>query len=202
MMLEKERGSISNLIWLLTFLLSSWTVIWSIIDMKIWIFRYFTIQSNFLVMLVAIFYYTMKENKPFFKLLSTIALFNIIVTGVVFHTLLNEFSGSFLVELQHTFVPILYIIFYFVVLKKGIEVKKFWILMIYPTIYFIIFFIQGFFTNWYPYPFMNPNIQETGSLIITISVMAFMMGILALIITCVKQALSHHNKMMSVSSDV
>ena len=145
MMLEKERGSISNLLWLLTFLVSSWTIVWSIIDMEIWIFRYFTIQSNFLVMLVAIFYYTMKEDKPFFKPLSTIALFNIIVTGVVFHTMLSQFSGSFLVELQHTFVPIIYVIFYFVVLKEGIDIKKFWILLIYPFVYFVIFFHSRYF---------------------------------------------------------
>ena len=41
-------------------------------------------------MLVAIFYYAMKEDKPFFKPLSTIAFVNIIVTGVVFHTMLSD----------------------------------------------------------------------------------------------------------------
>lgn len=202
MMLEKERGSLSNLIWLLTFLLSSWTVMWSIIDMKIWIFRYFTMQSNFLVMLVAIMYYTMKESKPYFKTFSTITLFNIIVTGVVFHTMLSQFSGSFLVELQHTFVPIIYVIFYFVVLKEGIEVKKFWILLIYPMIYFVIFFIQGIFTNWYPYPFMDPTIQSERSLAITILMMALAMALLALLLTYVKQILHRKNQMMTVSNDV
>jgi len=202
MMIEKERGSLSNLLWLLTFLLSSWTIVWSMIDMEIWIFRYFTIQSNFLVMLVAIFYYTMKEDKPFFKSLSTIALFNIIVTGVVFHTMLSEFSGSFLVELQHTFVPIIYIIFYFVVLKKGIEIKKFWILLIYPLVYFVIFFMQGFFTKWYPYPFMDPTIQDGGSLTITLLLMGILMAALAFILVYLKHVLVRKNKMMMVSEDV
>lgn len=202
MVLEKERGSISNLLWLLTFLVSSWTIVWSIIDMEIWIFRYFTIQSNFLVMLVAIFYYTVKEDKPFFKPLSTIALFNIIVTGVVFHTMLSQFSGSFLVELQHTFVPIIYVIFYFVVLKEGIDIKKFWILLIYPFVYFVIFFIQGIFTNWYPYPFMDPNIQSGGRLAITIFMMALIMALLAFILTYIKHVLGLKNKMILVSKDV
>ena len=202
MMLEKERGSVGNILWLMTFLLSSWTVIWSIIDMEIWIFRYFTIQSNFLVMLVVMMYYTMKESKPYFKTLSTIALFNIIVTGVVFHTLLSQFSGSFLVELQHTFVPIMYVIFYFVVLKDGISIKKSWILLIYPLIYFLIFFLQGFITHWYPYPFMDPTIQNTGSLLLTLFIMTLSMILLAYLLTCLKHILTRKKHMMLVSNDV
>lgn len=202
MLLQKERGSIANILWFFVFMLSSWTVIWSLIDMQIWIIRYFTIQSNMLVMVVAILYYIMKEDKPYFKTLSSITLFNITLTGIVFHTMLAQFGGSFLVELQHTFVPIIYILFYFIVLKKGIEIKRFWILLIYPLVYFVIFFIQGFITNWYPYPFMNPNLNDFGSLVLTLGIMGLLMALLAFIVTWIKHVLNIKNKMIVVSKDV
>ena len=49
-------------------------------------------------------------------------------------------------------------------LKEGIDIKKifgYWALFIH-FVYFVIFFHSSIFTNWYPYPFMDPNIQSGG----------------------------------------
>ena len=200
MFVTKEQSSIGNILWLVTFLLSSWTVFWSLRDFNFGLLRYFTIQSNIMVLIVMILYYTMKEDKPYFKTLTTVTNFNIILTGVVFHTMLSQFKGSFLVELQHTLVPIFYVLFYYIVIKEGVELKRFWIQLIYPTVYFVLFIIIGWITSWYPYPFMNMGM--VGAKMVFTTILLYMlpgMVMLAFLLTFAKQSLLRGEKVIEIT---
>ena len=80
---------------------------------------YFTTQSNILIVIVSLLYLFKQKRGPLFTSLSFITLINIFVTGVVFHTLLVPYmeSVTFLNHVLHTINPILYIIFYFFIIK-------------------------------------------------------------------------------------
>ncbi len=139
---------------------------------------YFTTQSNIIITVIALLYLLNQESKPWFKYLAFIALVNIFMTGIIFHILITPYmSGvSFLNHLLHTINPILYIAFYFLILKDFITQKKIWLGLIYPLIYvaFVFLLVEPIFGDLldqqlpdfvgarYVYPFLDPREYEQG----------------------------------------
>lgn len=133
-------------------------------------YLYFTNQSNLLIMIVLLMYVFKKEDTKTYKYLSFITLISIVMTGLIFHTLLTydaaaNVNGPFLYRtglqnlLTHTINPIMYVIFYLFINKSTIKVKEFYVALIHPALYFAFFMIYGPITNFYPYPFMDVSIN-------------------------------------------
>jgi len=139
---------------------------------------YFTTQSNLLLIIVSALYLFKKETPKWLPNLAFIALINIFVTGVVFHILLTPYmsSVSFLNHMLHTINPILYILFYYLILPDHIEPKKFYISLIYPLIFmaFVYLFVEPIFGDLldqlmpdyvgarFVYPFLDPKTYDSG----------------------------------------
>lgn len=128
-------------------------------------FSYFTILTNLLVAIS----YTLPLIKPgsrwgkFFSaptVRSAIAVY-ITIVGILYSLLLrhlwNPQGISWIAdELLHDVTPVLYVIFWFTAVHKGIlNWKDIFPWLIYPAVYFIFALIKGSITGVYPYPFID-----------------------------------------------
>ena len=152
---------------------------------------YFTTQSNILITLVVSLFLLGYSEKIWFKYIAFIGLLNILITGIIFHILLTPYMGSvsFMNHVLHTINPILYSIFYFVIITNYIQLKKFWISLVYPLIYLSLVYIvieplfgdifdfvmPDFEGARYVYPFLDPRLYSTG----VRGLLVFNLGILA-----------------------
>ncbi len=122
-------------------------------------FKYFTNISNLLIMVVLGLYLFNFDEKPWFKYIALIALVNILMTGIIYHLLVNGISSfgsvSFDGHIKHTLNPVLYPIFYYLLVTPSVKISKFWVTLVFPLIYFLFFVAFGQFIE-PPYKFMNP----------------------------------------------
>lgn len=139
---------------------------------------YFTTQSNLLITVIVILYLLNLKDASWFKWISFIGLVNIVMTGIIFHVLITPYmSGvSFLNHVLHTVNPLLYISFYFFILKTDIRQKHLFIGLIYPLFYMLFVFLliepvfgdlldqqlPDFVGARYVYPFLDPREYDTG----------------------------------------
>lgn len=150
-------------------------------------FSYFTILTNLLVVL----YFTSRISifqKTFIRKLSnsgTITALTsfILIVGLVYQIILrNTWQPTgfqkIIDELLHSVIPLFTLIYWFSFTDlKDYKIKNIKIWFWYPIAYFIYIIIRGYFSNFYPYPFIN--VTEIGliqacinSLIITITFLA------------------------------
>ncbi|MBU1141478.1 MAG: Pr6Pr family membrane protein, partial [Firmicutes bacterium] len=167
-----------NLLLFFVLIIASWGVLWSLFEWGIGDLRYFTNQSNLLVAVTVFLVFVTKDDQKWFPYLAAIALVNIVMTGMIYHVMLATPPISFQSHLTHTLTPILYTLFYFIVISKPLKPKQFWILIIYPFIYFLFFLITGPFTGFYPYGFMN--VAENGLLNVFKFTILYMLPAIAL----------------------
>jgi hypothetical protein len=143
----------------------------SLIDNGLSTFLYFTHQSNLMVWITSIL--VIKGNQKYLPWLSMITLVSILMTGIIFNTLLIEYEASmaprhlFYSKLNHTVNPLMYTVIFFWVLETRIQLKTFYYLLVHPFVYFMAYVVTGPFTKFYPYPFMNPITLGTKAFIIT-----------------------------------
>ena len=149
---------------LLTLIFASWGVLWVLWDAGLIFLRYFTIQSNILVILVCLLYLFQIEFKGS-KYLYHATLLSILVTSIVFHTMLTGYGLTLKNHLTHTFAPFMYSVFYVLFVHKSVSFKLFWTTLIHPLGYFIIFMIYGALTQFYPYPFMDVELIGWGNVL-------------------------------------
>ena len=164
-------------------------------------FKYFTNQSNLLVLIVTALYVSNKKGK-FFNHLAIIALFDIIVTGVIYNTLLREFQTNMaplaltLVFVNHTVNPLLYIVVYILYLKKPFVVKDFYIMLIHPALYFLFYMLFGRLIDYFPYPFIDPRSQSGLKFFVTNFVillpLMIMLSISLIRLTSIKRRTENH----------
>jgi len=143
-------------------------------------FRYFTIQSNFIVAL----YFglncsnRLKNNKVFDALLGGVVIY-ITITFIVFLTLLEPIynpEGLSLIgsTFSHYIVPIL-VIFYLVYFRSeySFMIKDIIYWIIYPVMYLVFLIVYGSITGDYIYPFFQVSVVGVTGLIIVIIIMVF-----------------------------
>jgi hypothetical protein len=159
-LLDKVSGILTYIL----FVLSFWYVTWALLDLddtgnllqgitNQW---YFTNQTNTLVVITTVLFWSRFEKKPWFKYLSSIVLVNIIITATGYHFILENETVSFYSHLSHTIVPILYVIFYFIAVRNPIKLSMFWVNIMYPMIYLgLVLILRTFPLGSYPYPFLN-----------------------------------------------
>lgn len=141
-------------------------VLWVMIEGGGLFIRYFTIQSNIIVIVVAIIH-LLKPKAKWLEYASAIALVNIVITAIVFHALLQGFGLTFKNHLTHTFAPLFYVILYYGFSQNPIGIKSIWVVWVYPLAYFLFFLIFGPLINFYPYPFMDVNTLGLNTVLIT-----------------------------------
>ncbi|PKK87574.1 MAG: hypothetical protein CVV63_00575 [Tenericutes bacterium HGW-Tenericutes-8] len=134
--------------------------------------KYFTNQSN-LLLLVMLILYLGNQKVKYQDTFNWIALFDILLTGIVYNLLLRQYEASMnpfqltLVFINHTVNPILYLLVYILYFKQPKRVSDFYQLLLHPLIYFTFYMVFGGLLNFYPYPFMDPTIQPLSEFLIT-----------------------------------
>jgi hypothetical protein len=152
---------------------------------------YFTTQSNLLVVIMMFIFLFKKKRGSIFTSFAYITLINISMTGIIFHALLTPYMShvSFLNHVLHTITPLLYVCFYFFVIKEHVLISKFWLSLLYPLLYMLAVYIiieplfgdmmERLFTTFedprYVYPFLSPRSYTTG----VRGLILFNLGILA-----------------------
>ena len=146
-------------------------------------FSYFTILTNFLVVLAftaPLLASTTKLHNFFTKpaVRTAIALY-ITFVAVVYHIMLRHLwdpQGLQLVAdiALHTVLPILYVLDWIVFSpKRSLRFVHIPYWLIYPTIYGLYTIIRGALSGIYPYPFLN--VSELGLLGVFINMIGFLM---------------------------
>ena len=136
----------------------------SVFETIIRFFTFCTILTNILVAMVFTANWLQPKNSfQFFNKPNTqvaIAVY-IFVVGFVYNTILRfiwQPKGWDKVadELLHLVIPIVYILFwYFKFSKKEINYKSVFGWLLFPIIYIVIVMIRGYFSGYYPYPFLH-----------------------------------------------
>lgn len=135
----------------------------SIFETLVRYFTFFTILSNILVALVFTSEWLQSNLLKFFAKSNTqiaIAVY-IFVVGFVYNTILRfiwrpKGLDKLADELLHLVIPIAYILFwYFKFSKQIINYNSIIGWLLFPIIYIIVVMIRGYFSDYYPYPFLN-----------------------------------------------
>nr|WP_261974334.1 hypothetical protein [Milkweed yellows phytoplasma] len=131
---------------------------------------FFTAQSNFLVILFLILSLTKFKHRKSYSLFSFIVLVDMLLTGLVWWLIAAPYSEwnllttnpSHISCFEHTYFPILYVLFYF--FNHDIVCLKFkqsLMVLFHPLFYLFYSLFLGFVSDqkWYiyPYNFMNPH---------------------------------------------
>lgn len=159
-LLDKVSGILTYILFVLSFWYVTWTLSGTSVDGNLldgitnqW---YFSNQSNTLVVITTVLFWSRFEKKTWFKYLSSIVLVNIIITATGFHFILAPDNVDFYGHLSHTIVPILYVVFYFIAVRVPIKLSMFWVNIIYPMVYLVLVLILGTFPlGEYPYGFLD-----------------------------------------------
>lgn len=155
--------SIKFVLLMLTFGFSMYGTFYSYVEFGLGNIHYFTNQSNLLVFIVSFLMVFGWDKSNWFKRIALIALLDIILTGLVYNILLRDlvvgFSETklFIMLVTHTVVPILYTLLYLVYVLDKPVFKDIYVMLAHPFLYFLFAQIIGAFTQYYPYPFLNPN---------------------------------------------
>ncbi len=152
-------------------------------------FSYFTVLSNILI--TAVFIYIGitpdKKNKKshlFHKVYGPAVLY-MCITGIVYWTILHggkqlTTDVEWITLVLHGFMPIAVVIGWIIFPPRpNYSWKVVFTWLIFPSIFVIYTLTRGLFVNWYPYPFLNPNIGGyNGVAIWTIGILtgAFIVG--------------------------
>lgn len=136
----------------------------SVFETIIRFFTFFTILTNILVAMVFTANWLQPKNSfQFFNKPNTqvaIAVY-IFVVGFVYNTILRfiwqpKGWDKLADELLHLIIPIVYILYwYFKFSKKEINYKSVFGWLLFPIIYIVIVMIRGYFSGYYPYPFLH-----------------------------------------------
>ena len=129
------------------------------------LFSYFTILTNLQVAVCSSILLLNIQNKTgaFFTTasLQTAITLYIFIVALVYNTVLRcivSLNAWNLIDdtLLHVVVPILFIVYWFIYVPKGVLKWKQGVSWIYfPMVYLVYSLIRGAVFGWYPYPFLN-----------------------------------------------
>ena len=130
-------------------------------------FSYFTIQSNifaFTILILSAMATASSRISSKLNLLRGAATLYMVITGIVFAVLLAGVEGAVLTAVPwdnivlHYIMPVALLVDWLVDKpNKSIAFKKALVWLIYPVVYVIYSLTRGYFVDWYPYPFLDPN---------------------------------------------
>lgn len=140
-------------------------------------FSFFTIQSNVIAALVlltvGIGTFTRQKTNPQFAFIRGAATLYMVMTGIIFALLLAGLQQSLQTTIPwvntvlHYIMPIVMLVDWLLYPPKFTFSFRHTILWLtYPIVYLVYSLIRGEFTNWYPYPFINPLQSGWASVIV------------------------------------
>jgi hypothetical protein len=139
-------------------------------------FAYFTTQSNLIVgATVLLLALRLDRTSTLFRVFRLDGLVMIVITGVVFHTMLAgllELQGwaSAGNQLVHTAVPIMAVLGWLLFGPRGlISWRTIGLSVIYPILWVVFTMTRGALTDWYPYPFLQ--VDEVGVLSVALTLL-------------------------------
>lgn len=188
---------------MLAFGFSMYGTFYSYVEFGLNNIHYFTNQSNLLVFIVTFLMVFGWDKSKWFHKIALIALIDIVLTGIVYNLLLRELVVGysevqlFLMLVTHTIVPILYVILYFIFVLDRPQIQSIYWLLLHPGLYFMVFQITGIFTQYYPYPFMDPNQGIVSFLVTNLVVMLPLLVLFGLAFIKLKQYLFDTLKLKS-----
>jgi hypothetical protein len=149
---------------------------------------YFTVQSNILlaVTLVALAIRPPLARHVPFLTMRGMATLAIIVTGLVYAVLLAPASADVDVSLRavdfvvHTLAPIVGLVDWLVDPPRPrppLATVMSW--LAFPILWLVYTLTRGALTGWYPYPFLDPDLESAGSIIATCLTITALFGVLA-----------------------
>lgn len=169
-------------------------------------FKYFTIQSNVIVIIYFSMVYSMKfDSKPVFHTLLGGVTVYITITFIVFAALLQSVwnpQGLGLIGniLNHYAVPLMTIGF-LIYFRKDYQFRyrdvRYWIL--YPIVYVIFLIIHGLVTQDYIYPFFEIDEIGFGNFILMFSIIMTLFLLLSYLCTRVTLIKSENKNSMKKS---
>lgn len=128
---------------------------------------YFTIQSNifaFTILILSAMATASSRISSKLNLLRGAVTLYMVITGIVFAVLLAGVEGAVLTAVPwdnivlHYIMPVALLVDWLVDKpNKSIAFKKALVWLIYPVVYVIYSLTRGYFVDWYPYPFLDPN---------------------------------------------
>ncbi|HEU5290207.1 MAG TPA: Pr6Pr family membrane protein [Cyclobacteriaceae bacterium] len=130
-------------------------------------FSFFTVLTNSIVAVTCIVLLFGKKSKvyDFFRQGSTLTAVTvyILIVGVVYNIILRPLQHldglhRITTEIFHTVVPLLFLLYWIMFVKQenlGWKLIPAW--LIYPLIYVVYTLLHGWYTGFYPYPFIDIN---------------------------------------------
>jgi hypothetical protein len=163
-------------------------------------FSFFTIITNLLVALCFTVLWLQPQQgslKLFYKpkLQSALAVY-IVVVAVVYNVILRfiwEPHGlqMWVDELLHSVIPVVFVLYWFLFTdKKDLQWKDAFLWMAYPLTYSAYILIRGFFTDLYPYPFIDVTDLGYSQVLINSLLLYLFFLLLSLILVAAGKAIS------------
>ncbi|MBU2903617.1 Pr6Pr family membrane protein [Arenibacter algicola] len=134
-----------------------------ILETTIRFFSYFTILTN---ILVSLYFTSQIFNLKTFKFLKNDSALTpitafILIVGLVYQVVLRwiwQPTGSQMIidELLHTVMPVYLLVYWFFYVNASyLKPRNLFAWLLYPFMYFIFIMIRGYFSGFYPYPFID-----------------------------------------------
>ena len=130
-------------------------------------FTYFTILTNILIgVYVTALFLADRNASTGFSSPSAQTAFTLYITvvGLIYNLVLRQLVGdssvleAVLHDLLHTVIPLLIIIHWVKWVDTGsLRFKNIPLWLVYPAVYAVVILIRGYYSGWYPYPFMDVN---------------------------------------------
>ena len=154
-------------------------------------FSFFTILTNLLVGIYFLFSYINQKKGSFLfiskpGILTSVTVY-ITIVGLVYQFALRhvwEPKGLQMIvdELLHSIIPFLVIVFwYFYEYKNAVHYKVILKWLLYPIIYLMFILLRGYFSNYYPYPFINVGILGVSKVIVNSFILVFAFTFISLL---------------------
>ncbi|MDX2776072.1 Pr6Pr family membrane protein [Streptomyces caniscabiei] len=133
-------------------------------------FSFFTIQSNILAALILITVgigaLAKKKGSPQFAFLRGAATLYMIMTGIIFALFLSGLQQALQTTIPwvntvlHYIMPVVMLLDWLLYPPaQRVPFKKALWWLAYPLAYLVYSWGRGAFTHWYPYPFLNPDVN-------------------------------------------
>lgn len=162
-------------------------------------FSFFTIQSNLIgavvLVIAAGLAFRGRDDAPTFALVRACATTYLTTTLVVFNLLLRDLALDQATtvpwsnEILHVWAPLYVLVdWVFGPGRRPIPWRRLWLVAVYPLAWVVYTMVRGPIADWYPYPFLNPDVAPgvgyDGVLVYVIAIAAFILlvgaGIVAL----------------------
>ncbi len=152
--------------------------------------RYFTIQSNILVALALLYFLIFPQENRLRAIIRGSVLLSILVTGLVFHVLLVPRAGEYFTggvdlvnHLTHTIAPLGFFLDWLFFDRKGqlqFADLPYWV--IYPLLYWVFTVLQGAYTGFYPYFFMDVSLLGYGGALLWLAGLVLFFSLFGLLL--------------------